>query len=53
MEAVREQRMIEIDRSPSQFCSKERALSLAAGCHRARLYQVRGRHEGMKKGWGC
>jgi len=53
MEAVGEQRMIEIDHSPSQFFSKQRALSLAAGCHRARLYQVRGRHEGMKKGWGC
>ena len=53
MEAGREQRIIEIDRSPSQFCSKERGLSLAAGCHRARLYQVRGGHEGMKKDWGC
>ncbi len=51
MEAGREQRMIEMDRSPSQFCSKERGLSLAAGCHRARLYQVRGGHEGMKKDW--
>jgi hypothetical protein len=53
MEAGRKQRMIEIDRSPSQFCSKEHGLSLAAGCHRARLYQVRGGHEGMKKDWGC
>ena len=52
MEAGREQRMIDIDRSPSQFCSKERGLALAAGCHRARLHQGRGRPRGHEKGLG-
>jgi hypothetical protein len=52
MEAGREQRMIEIDRSPSQFCSKERGLSLAAGCPRARLYQVRGGPRGQEEELG-
>jgi hypothetical protein len=52
MEAGREQRMIEIDRSPSQFCSKECGLALAAGCHRARLHQGRGRPRGHEKGLG-
>ena len=46
MEAGREQRMIEIDRAPGRVCSKVRGLPLATSCHRARLYQVRGRPRG-------
>jgi hypothetical protein len=50
MEAGREQRMIEIDRAPRRVCSKVRGLSLATSCHRARLYQVRGRPRGHEDG---
>ena len=50
MEAGREQRMIEIDRAPRRVCSKVRGLPLATSCHRARLYQVRGRPRGHEDG---
>lgn len=53
MEAGREQRMIEIDRSPSQFCSKERGPSLAAGCLALGFIRCGAAYEGMKKDWGC
>jgi hypothetical protein len=53
MEAGREQRMIEIDRSASQFCSKERGLSPAAGCLALAFIRCGAAYEGMKKGWGC